>query len=283
MTHNEKRAHWVREASIGLGVGVLYGVTVVVSAHPFDTIKTKMQAQKGFENSSMVNTFVRTFKAEGLKGLYRGWVPPLIGSGIYRSIQFSKFEAVYTFLDNDFGRTKIPFSHGVEFRVVLAGIASGTARSVIETPLEYAKIKRQMGETWELRKCYTGMGITWMRACTLMPTYFIVFDSLRRHNDELFRSNMMGPFIASGISSVLGWWVCWPLELIKCQIQADYMGEKKMSIFQRLRFIVREHGGVLALYRGIMPGSIRSFIGNGTGMIVMQYAQKKVTEFGLRD
>lgn len=56
-----------------------------------------------------------------------------------------------------------------------------------------------------------------------------------------------------------------------------------MSIFQRLRYIVREHGGVLALYRGIMPGSIRSFIGNGTGMMVMQLAQKKVTELGLRD
>lgn len=36
MTHNEKRAHWVREASIGLGAGVLYGVTVVVSAHVSD-------------------------------------------------------------------------------------------------------------------------------------------------------------------------------------------------------------------------------------------------------
>lgn len=33
MTHNEKRAHWAREAFIGLGTGVLYGVTVVVSAH----------------------------------------------------------------------------------------------------------------------------------------------------------------------------------------------------------------------------------------------------------
>lgn len=56
-----------------------------------------------------------------------------------------------------------------------------------------------------------------------------------------------------------------------------------MSIIQRLKFIVREHGGLMGLYRGIMPGSIRSFIGNGSGMIVMQWAQKKVTELGLRD
>lgn len=30
-----------------------------------------MQAQRGFENSSMMNTFIRTFKADGIKGLYR--------------------------------------------------------------------------------------------------------------------------------------------------------------------------------------------------------------------
>ena len=35
-------------------------------------VKTKMQAQAGFENEKMINTFVRVFKAEGVKGLYRG-------------------------------------------------------------------------------------------------------------------------------------------------------------------------------------------------------------------
>lgn len=33
MTHNEPRAHWVKEGAIGLGIGVIYGVTVVGVAH----------------------------------------------------------------------------------------------------------------------------------------------------------------------------------------------------------------------------------------------------------
>ena len=49
-----------------------------------------------------------------------------------------------------------------------------------------------------------------------------------------------------------------------------------------MRGVVRERGGVLALYRGIGPGTIRSFIANGSSMIVMQAAQKKVSEWGLR-
>lgn len=70
---------------------------------------------------------------------------------------------------------------------------------------------------------------------------------------------------------------------MKCQIQGGYMSEKNMSLFQRLKYVMSHNGGFLALYRGIMPGSIRSFIGNGTAMVVMQYAQKKVSQLGLRD
>ena len=38
----------------------------------------------------------------------------------------------------------------------------------------------------------------------------------------------------------------------------------------------------MGLYRGIGPGTIRSFLANGTSMIVMVNAQKKVTELGWR-
>lgn len=58
---------------------------------------------------------------------------------------------------------------------------------------------------------------------------------------------------------------------------------RHMSFLQRIRYIVNKQGGVMGLYRGIAPGSIRSFIGNGCGMVAMQLAQKKVTELGLRD
>ena len=42
-------------------------------------------------------------------------------------------------------------------------------------------------------------------------------------------------------------------------------------------------GGFFALYRGLMPGLYRSFFANGIAMIVMQYAQRQITAFGLRD
>lgn len=283
MSHNEKRTHWLKEGGIGLATGILFGITNVVVGHPFDTIKTKMQAQKGFENLSMVKSFIQVFKSQGVTGFYRGSIPPLVGSGLYRSIQFSAFEATYTLMDTHFGKKQIPLTNGLEIRVICGGIMSGSMRAIIETPLEYAKIKRQTGESWKIKNTFTGFKITLIRAQFLLPIYFICLDSFRRHFDSLFRSNVVGPFLASGCASVMAWWCVWPLELLKCQVQAGYLNEKHMTILQRIQFIVKERGGVLALYRGIAPGTIRSFLANGAAMVVMSQAQKKVTDWGIRD
>ncbi len=66
-----------------------------------------------------------------------------------------------------------------------------------------------------------------------------------------------------------------------CQVQGSY-GKGDLSVLQRMRGVVRDKGGVLALYRGLGPGTIRSFVANGCSMIVMQAAQRKVSEWGLR-
>ena len=101
----------------GLGVGVLYGTTSVCVGHPFDTIKTKMQAQQGFENRSMLRSFAKTLQEQGIRGLYRGCLPPLFGSGIFRSTQFAVFESVYTYMDVPFGKYEVPLTGGLQVRV----------------------------------------------------------------------------------------------------------------------------------------------------------------------
>ena len=49
----------------------------------------------------------------------------------------------YTFIDTPFGRRKVPFASGTEYRVVCGGIMAGSIRSLIETPLEYAKVNSE--------------------------------------------------------------------------------------------------------------------------------------------
>ena len=271
----------IKNQFAGLGVGVLYGTTSVCVGHPFDTVKTKMQAQSGFESRNMIKTFTTTVKEQGIRGLYRGCLPPLFGSGIFRSVQFAVFEAAYTYMDVPFARYELPFTGGLQVRVLTGGFLASTARAIIETPLEYAKVRRQTQQNWRLRDVYTGFGVTWMRTIGLMCTYFIIIDSARRHVPEVFNSHVIGPFLLSGFAATFAWWVVWPLEYMKSQVQGNY--GRQQTLLKRMSGVVRERGGILGLYRGIGPGTIRSFIANGTSMIVMQFAQRKVSQLGLRE
>ena len=176
----------------GLGVGVLYGTTNVAVGHPFDTIKTKMQAQHGFESQTMIRSFVKTVRDQGVRGLYRGCVPPLLGSGVFRSTQFAVFEACYTVMDVPFARTEIPCTFGVQVRVVAGGVLASTARSIIETPLEYMKVRRQIQQSWRLRDVYTGFGVTWFRTIGLMTTYFILVNIIGLMTTYFILVNIIG-------------------------------------------------------------------------------------------
>ena len=147
MTHSYKRGSSTKEGLISLGTGILYGGTNTLVGHPFDTVKTKMQAQaEHFDGRARyLETVKRVFQKEGPIGFYRGCVPPFLGSIIFRSVQFSVFEFFYTEWGKHEGwMTKESFLPGnCQYRVILAGIMAGSVRSLIECPFEYAKVKGQ--------------------------------------------------------------------------------------------------------------------------------------------
>ena len=146
MTHNHKRAEWHKEALYSMVCGFMFGATNAIVGHPFDTIKTKMQAEHDFiiqNNHGYVQSIKMVYERGGLIGFYRGVVPPFFGSTIYRSLQFSAFEAVYTKCEtHETLKQAIPFSGGIQLRVILGAFASATSRAIVECPFEYAKVKR---------------------------------------------------------------------------------------------------------------------------------------------
>ena len=105
--HTEKRADWLIEAKITLACGFLYGITNTIAGHPFDTIKTKMQAQEGHmatannKGPGFISSLKNVWTKEGPLGFYRGCIPPMIGSVIFRSVQFSSYEAFFTATDGN--------------------------------------------------------------------------------------------------------------------------------------------------------------------------------------
>jgi len=85
--------------------GASYGMTAVFIGQPLDTIKTRMQGLKNVNananptaaaatatrsNSaqSAAHVFWELYSSEGIRGLYRGGLPLVIGGSVMRSAQF---------------------------------------------------------------------------------------------------------------------------------------------------------------------------------------------------
>ena len=158
MSHNYKREVWYKEGLLTLISGATYGIGSIVVGHPMDTVKTKMQSQTHFiDSKGMKGVIKEIWNTEGLRGFYRGASYPLFGSMIFRSLQFSIFESVYTYFDtNQKMKTEIPYTNGVQPRVILGGVCASFVRSCIETPFEYAKVKKQTGQNWSIKSAYKG-------------------------------------------------------------------------------------------------------------------------------
>ena len=153
----------------------------------------------------------------------------------------------------------------------VAGVVGATARTVLESPIEYAKVRGQTGQAWRLNEIYRGAGLQWARTGPMMTLYFCLFDACKRKG---WATTPAGQFLSSGGCALVGFWVVWPFENLKNQAQAGIEG----GVMERVRAT-----GFLGLYRGIVPGSLSVFLRNGAAMIVMQEANKMITSLGLRD
>lgn len=126
--------------------GIVSGIAGRVTEHPFDTLKTRMQASLGGGSFTKYNgawdCFVKIMKGEGVRGLYRGMSAPLVGT---------IFETSTLFFFN--GRLKRMLSEqgdlapGEELPmplVLLAGAGTGFFVSFILTPVELIKCRLQV-------------------------------------------------------------------------------------------------------------------------------------------
>ena len=274
MASKEKdKRQWWKEGLVGLWAGSLFGVTSVAIGQPFDTIKTKMQTQSGYQNKTMLQTIKATLRSQGPVGFYRGSPFPFFGSTFYRSAQFGAYESIYSYLEGRYGQRNVLFKK-YRLHALLGGLGGATARAVIETPLEYAKIRLQTQRDWKLRDVYKGFGITWLRTTIFLSSFFYLREAAKTRYPKELSHPILGPFLLGGVVATFAWWVVWPLELMKSQVQGSYNGSKNFSVLHRMRLVVSERG-LTGLYRGVFSGTLRSFFANGIGLIVYEYVQRR--------
>ena len=203
----------------GLLGGAAYGFTVVAISHPLDTVKTRQQAIASHGRLGMGGALLRTVSAEGPLALYKGFWPAFAGSVMFRSVPFLAYTSSTAFL-----RAQSEWLNTSPVALAaLGGAAGGLSRSVLETPFELAKTRRQVNLdwAWSVRSLSRGMAITSLRNVSVISLFW-VFVELSKDTREAMTSNRtIQSFLAGGGCSVAAWAVVFPLDTLKARIQAS--------------------------------------------------------------
>jgi hypothetical protein len=212
--------------------GMAFGVISPLASQPFDTIKTKMQAEPRFANKGAMSVTREVMLTEGITGLYRGMVPILISTGLQKSALFAGYAGGRRMCEKS-GISAltcpIPLTGGLSPAVLVGSMASATARTVVETPFELAKVRSQTGGSFrakagvfslaQVSELYTGAFATWARGALMLTSFFVLCDYSERAAPALMSAPMLGGFIKGGLCATVAWAVAWPVEVVKSKVQ----------------------------------------------------------------
>ena len=169
MNHDQPVTSVIKQMVSTTISGSAYGFTAVLVSHPFDTIKTKQQAEVKYYKMGTYQTLSHIFKTEGPLALYRGFTAAVSGSIAFRALPFT----AYTFTNTQLTRYAPKFWSEQPFLLAfVAGSSGGFLRSLVECPLEVLKVRRQVGVQWQWGSIYQGLAITAARNMSVVGLFF---------------------------------------------------------------------------------------------------------------
>ncbi len=182
----------------------------------------------------------------------------IAGGALIRSAQFGVNEASLAAIRKlTGGKLKKEDRIGgvFDWQVIIAGFCGGFARGVVEGPFEFMKVRRQVDAKWKFKDIYKGAGATIARNSILFSSFVVYMDISTLIID-------LPPFALGTICANMAWLTIWPMDVVKSQIQSGNSEGKSMMTL--LREVIKSG----TMFRGLLPGIMRSTIANGLAMVV---------------
>ncbi|KAH0834943.1 mitochondrial carrier domain-containing protein [Lanmaoa asiatica] len=144
ITFGSVRIHVLKKPAIVTRTQIA-GMASKVFEHPFDLTKVRLQSQvldATARFNGPIDCLVRTFKNEGVRGLYRGLPAPIVGAMVENASLFVSYSQLQHVIRRVTGR---PPSQDLTLpQLAIAGAGAGTVTSFVLTPVELVKCKMQV-------------------------------------------------------------------------------------------------------------------------------------------
>ncbi|MCJ1337611.1 hypothetical protein MMC09_002893 [Bachmanniomyces sp. S44760] len=134
------------EALKDIVFGSVAGIVGKTIEYPFDTVKVRLQSQPNnlpLRYKGPVDCFRKSFRTEGVHGLYRGISAPLFGAAIETSSLFFSYRLAQKALQATLYTSQADSTLSLG-ALVSCGAASGAFTSLLLTPIELVKCQMQV-------------------------------------------------------------------------------------------------------------------------------------------
>ncbi|CAF0785595.1 unnamed protein product [Didymodactylos carnosus] len=248
--------------------------TTSITNYPSSTIiKTTNIHSLPYKRPSIIESFRHIIHYKGIKGLFTGLVPNLVGVAPSRAIYFFAYGNTKSFLVDSMKR-ETPLIH------VTSAAAAGIAMSTCTNPLWFIKTRLQLDlqcvdtRTIDLirkvyredgiRGFYKGISASYVGVSETI-VHFVIYEQLKAQI-QLIQTNLayslddsgMFNFVsylgAASCSKLCASTLCYPHEVIRTRLREE--GTKYKTFMQTFKTILKEES-YGALYRGLLTHLIR--------------------------
>ncbi|XP_075249748.1 mitochondrial carnitine/acylcarnitine carrier protein-like [Convolutriloba macropyga] len=264
------------------------GVCLVMSGHPFDTIKVRLQTSNQY--TGMLDCVRQIYVKEGPKGYFKGMLAPVMGVAPMYALCFLGFSHGMRIQGYDKPATTSPVG------LFMAGALAGFYTTAIMAPGERIKCllqiqqyagpvdcAKQIYREGGLLSLYRGSCATLLRDVPASGMYFASYHSIQRimrRGDPDKHLSSAQILVAGGFAGVFNWLVGMPADVLKTRFQTAPVGMYPKGVRSVFSELMRKEG-ILALYKGITPVLVRAFPANACCFLGFEYANWFLTLIGL--
>jgi solute carrier family 25 carnitine/acylcarnitine transporter 20/29 len=271
----------------------------VLVGHPFDLTKTRLQTAAPGAYTGAIDVVKKTLARDGITGLYRGMVPPILGVTPIFAVSFWAYDAsknlIYKFTPN---RESKQLSVG---ELATAGFMSAVPTTLITAPVERAKVLLQVQgqggaehrykgvldvmkhlyKEGGMRSIFRGTGATLARDGPGSAAYFAAYEVTKRALTPAGASssdlNLGVVIFSGGMAGVAMWSIAIPPDVLKSRLQSAPTGTYSGLMDCARKTIAQD--GMTALWRGFGPAMARAFPANAATFLGVEASRKLMDKF----
>lgn len=186
--------------------GSLAGTTAAMLTYPLDLVRARMAVTAKEMYSNILHVFIRIFQEEGVRTLYRGFFPTILGVIPYAGITFFTYETLKK-LHTEKTKRSQPYTHErlafgacagligqsasypldiVRRRMQTAGVTGSSCCTILGTMREIVK------NEGVVHGLYKGLSMNWVKGPVAVGISFTTFDIT---HSLLLKLHQMGYFM----------------------------------------------------------------------------------------